>query len=102
MIKNIIYCTLIILLTIGCAQKKYHLKKDLINSSNSISLDAYESKYETNRIKSRINSIGYNKISLDGKEYDITMFKSIVDTIKDDYSIEVDNSKKIVKIIRKR
>lgn len=100
--KNIIYYTVIIVLTIGCAQKRFSLKKDVINSSNSISLDAYESKDETNRIRSIINSKESNKINLDGKEYDISMFKSIVDTIEGEYSIKVDNKKKIVTIIRTR
>jgi|TARA_R110002033_G_scaffold130091_1_gene170700 hypothetical protein len=100
--KNIIYYTVIIVLTIGCAQKRFPLKKDVINSSNSISLDAYESKDETNRIRSIINSKESNKINLDGKEYDISMFKSIVDTIEGEYSIKVDNKKKIVTIIRTR
>jgi hypothetical protein len=100
--KNIIYYTVIIVLTIGCAQKRFLLKKDVINSSNSISLDAYESKDETNRIRSIINSKESNKINLDGKEYDISMFKSIVDTIEGEYSIRVDNKKKIVTIIRTR
>ncbi|TDE04198.1 hypothetical protein [Flavobacterium sandaracinum] len=100
--KNIIYITLIILLTIGCAQKKNLLKKEVINSSNSISLDAYESTDGTNRIRSIINSKESNKINLDGKEYDITLFKSIVDTIKGEYTIKVDSSAKIVKIIRIR
>lgn len=74
----------------------------MINSSNSISLDAYVSKDETNRIRSIINSKESNKINLDGKEYDISMFKSIVDTIEGEYSIKVDNKKKIVTIIRTR
>jgi hypothetical protein len=98
--KNIIYFTLIILLTIGCAQKKNLLKKEVINSSNSVSLDAYESRDGTNRIRSIINSKESIKINLDGKEYDVTLFKSIVDTIKGEYSINVDNSKKMVRIIR--
>ena len=100
--KNIIYFTLIILLTIGCAQKKNLLKKGVINSSNSISLDAYESSNGTNRIRYIINSKESTKINLDGKEYDIALFKSIVDTIKGEYSINVDNNKKIVRIIRMR
>lgn len=100
--KNIIYLSLIILVTIGCAQKKNLLKKEVINSSNSISLDAYESTDGTNRIRSIINSKESNKINLDGKEYDITLFKSIVDTIKGEYTIKVDSSAKIVKIIRIR
>jgi hypothetical protein len=98
--KNIIYFTLIILLTIGCAQKKNLLKKEVINSSNSVSLDAYESRDGTNRIRSIINSKESIKINLDGKEYDVTLFKSIVDTIKGQYSINVDNSEKMVRIIR--
>ncbi|MFT5713512.1 MAG: hypothetical protein ACI9WT_000047 [Flavobacterium sp.] len=98
--KNIIYFTLIILLTIGCAQKKNLLKKEVINSSNSVSLDAYESRDGTNRIRSIINSKESIKINLDGKEYDVTLFKSIVDTIKGEYSINVDNSEKMVRIIR--
>jgi hypothetical protein len=53
--KNIIYFTLITLLTIGCAQKNY-FKKEVINSSNSISLDAYEGNDGSNRIRSIINS----------------------------------------------
>jgi hypothetical protein len=98
--KNIIYFTLIILLTIGCAQKKNLLKKEVIHSSNSVSLDAYESRDGTNRIRSIINSKESIKINLDGKEYDVTLFKSIVDTIKGEYSINVDNSEKMVRIIR--
>ena len=101
--KNIIYFTLIILLIIGCAQKKNLLKKEVINSSTSISLDAYESSNETNRIRSIINnSKESNKINLDGKEYEIALFKSIVDTIQGEYTIKVDNSTKIVRIIRMR
>jgi hypothetical protein len=100
--KNIIYLILITLLAIGCAQKKITLKKEVINSYNSLSLDAYESSDETNRIRSIINSKDSNKINLDGKEYDITLFKSIVDTIKGEYSIKVDNSTKTVRIIRIR
>jgi hypothetical protein len=49
-----------------------------------------------------INSKESNKINLDGKEYDIVQFKSIVDTIKGEYSLKVENSKKIVRIIRIR
>ena len=100
--KNIIYFTLITLLIIGCAQKKFILKKEVINSSNSISLDAYEGNDGSNRIRSIINSKESNKINLDGKEYDIVQFKSIVDTIKGEYSLKVENSKKIVRIIRIR
>jgi hypothetical protein len=100
--KNIIYIPLIILLTIGCAPKKIILKKEVINSSNSLSLDAYESSDGTNRIKSIMNSKEPTKINLDGKEYDIDLFKSIVDTIKGEYSINIDNNKKIVRIIRMR
>jgi len=85
-----------------CAQKKKLIKKEVINTSNSISLDAYESSNGTNRIRSIINSKESNKINLDGKEYDIALFKSIVDTIKGEYSIKVDNSSKIVRIIRMR
>lgn len=84
-----------------CTEKK-SFKKEVINSSNSLSLDAYESSDGTNRIKSIINSKESTKINLDGKEYDIDLFKSIVDTIKGEYSINVDNNKKIVRIIRMR
>jgi negative regulator of sigma E activity len=56
----------------------------------------------SNRIRSIINSKESNKINLDGKEYDIVQFKSIVDTIKGEYSLKVENSKKIVRIIRIR
>ncbi len=98
--KNTIYCIFIIILTTGCAQKKAPIKKNVINMPNSISLEAYESKDESNRIKSIINSKESRKINLDGKEYDITLFKSIVDTIKGKYSIKVDNNDKIIKIIR--
>jgi hypothetical protein len=35
-----------------------------------------------------------NKINLDGKEYDIVQFKSIVDTIKGEYSLKVENTQK--------
>jgi hypothetical protein len=98
--KNIIYFTLLILLAIGCAQKKNPIKKVAINSSNSLSLNAYQSKDETTRIRSVINSKESNKIDLDGKEYDIALFKTIVDTIKGEYRIKVDKSKKIVRIIR--
>jgi hypothetical protein len=80
--------------------EKFILKK-VINSSNSISLDAYEGN-GSNRIRSIINSKESNKINLDGKEYDIVQFKSIVDTIKGEYSLKVENSKKIVRIIRIR
>ncbi len=100
--KNIIYFTLITLLATGCAQKKFLLKKDSIYTSNSISLDAYESNDGTNRIRSIINSKESDKINLDGKEYDIARFKSIVDTIKGEYNLKVDNSKKMVRIIRIR
>jgi hypothetical protein len=100
--KNIIYFTLITLLATGCAQKKSILKKDAIYSSNSISLDAYESSDATNRIRSIINSKESNKFNLDGNEYDIDQFKSVVDTIKGEYSLKVDSSKKIVRIIRTR
>lgn len=98
--KNTIYLILITLLAIGCAQKKNTLKKEVINSSNSVSLDAYQSSDGENRIRSIINSKDSNKINLDGKEYDIALFKSIVDTIKCEYSIKVENSTKIVRIIR--
>jgi hypothetical protein len=57
---------------------------------------------DSNRIRSIINSKESNKINLDGKEYDIVQFKSIVDTIKGEYSLKVENSKKIVRIIRIR
>jgi hypothetical protein len=64
--------------------RKKFLKR-VINSSNSISLDAYEGNDGSNRIRSIINSKESNKINLDGKEYDIVQFKSIVDTIKGEY-----------------
>jgi hypothetical protein len=70
--------------------------KEVINSSNSISLDAYEGNDGSNRIRSIINSKESNKINLDGKEYDIVQFKSIVDTIKGEYSLKVENSKKML------
>ncbi|MCL9810108.1 hypothetical protein [Flavobacterium luminosum] len=100
--RNIIYFTLTFLLTIGCAQKKYPIKEDIINSSNSISLDAYESNDGTNRIKSVISSKESNKINLDGKEYEIAQFKSIIDTIKGEYRIKVNENERIVEIIRIR
>ena len=98
--QNIIYFTLMLLLTIGCAQKKMVLKKEVLDSSNSISLDAYESGDGTTRIRSILNSKESTTIHLDGKEYDIAVFKSIIDTLKGEYTIKVDNSKKMVRLIR--
>ena len=100
--QNIIYFTLMLLLTIGCAQKKMVLKKEVLDASNSISLDAYENGDGTTRIRSILNSKESTAIHLDGKEYDIALFKSIIDTLKGEYTIKVDNSKKMVRLIRMR
>lgn len=89
-----------LLLTIGCAQKKMVLKKEVLDSSNSISLDAYENGDGTTRIRSILNSKESTTIHLDGKAYEIAVFKSIIDTLKGEYTIKVDTSKKMVRLIR--
>ncbi|WP_310380185.1 hypothetical protein [Flavobacterium sp.] len=100
--NSIIYLILIILFCVGCAKRQYHLKKNEIFLSNAISLDAYQSNFEKNNVKSVMNSNKFNKMNiiLDGKVYESTLFKSIMDTIKGSYGFEIDNNKKILIINR--
>jgi hypothetical protein len=100
--NNSIFLIPILLFISACAEKKIHLKKERTNSFHSIPLDAYESNNEKNRVKSVLSSDKSNnmRIILDGKEYESALLKSILDTINGNYSFDIDNTKKILKIKR--
>lgn len=100
--SNTIYLIMCAFVFVGCAKKQFHLQKSEVVPLNSISLDVYHSKNEKNRIESVLNSKVTNKLEiiLDKKKYESTLLKSILDTIKGNYSFEIDNNKNLLKINR--
>lgn len=100
--NNSVFLIPILLFISACVEKKIHLIKERANTFHSIPLDAYESNNEKNRVKSVLSSDKSNnmRIILDGKEYESDFLKSILDTIKGNYSFDIDNTNKILKIKR--
>lgn len=66
---------------------------------NSISLDAQQSNYVDNNIRTILKPKRDGNVNFDGKNYKLNQFKSIIDTISTGYSLERISSDSI-KIIR--
>lgn len=100
--KTIYYYSLILLTSIGCAQKKAIIKTNEEFNPSYFTLGAYDSKDQSSVIKSIIHLKESRKINLDGKEYDISKFESIIDTIKGKYTIKVGKNENRINLVRSK
>lgn len=89
---------IILLLLISCSKKNYTLHQNRQNL-NSISLDAQQNSGVHNTVRTILKSKLYRNVFLDGKNYKLHQFKSIIDTISNGYSLKRVSSDSI-KIIR--
>ena len=98
--KKIIYIVLVLVFIISCTTQKSSINKDIINSYNAIYLDANEDNDVAKKIKFVEHGFLKYQINFNQKRYDISLLKSITDTIKGDYIFKIDTIGKSVLILK--